>query len=153
MPVTGKLENIKPTTTQATGLTSDFIDDVDMRLQSFGYTVQDSDSWAVAFAVQKVANEIKNECNLTAIPEGLIQVAVDMVCGEFLLAQKGSGQLNGFNVDLNSAALKQVQEGDTNVVFAVEGVASPEKRLDALINYLIGYGKGQFVTYRRLKWT
>jgi len=153
MPVTGNLETIKATTITATGLTDEFIDDVDLRLQSLGYTVSESDSWAVAFAVQSVVNRIKNECNIAAVPEGLIQVAVDMVCGEFLLAKKSSGGLEGFNVDLNSAALKQTQSGDTNVVFAVEGVNSAEQRLDTVIKWLINYGKSQFITYRRIKWT
>ncbi len=153
MPVTGLLDSIKPTILQATGLTADFVDAVDLRLQSLGYTIQESDSWLVAFGIQTVANRIKNECNITAVPDGLIQTAVNMVCGEFLFGKKNSGQLDGFNVDVDSAALKQTQSGDTTVVFAVEKTASPEQRLNAVIDFLINNGKGQFVTYRRLKWT
>lgn len=128
------------------------LDEVKQRLESLGYSCDAADDWVLGFIIDKVTNTIKNDCNIAEIPEGLNQVAVDMVCGEFLLGKKASGQLDGFNVDLNSAALKQTQSGDTNVVFAVEGVNSPEKRLDAVINFLINYGKGQFVTYRRLKW-
>jgi hypothetical protein len=152
MPVTGELDGIKAIIQQTTGLTGDFVDDVDLRLQSFGYTVQDSDAWPVAFAIQKVANSIKNACNRTAIPDGLMKVVVDMVCGEFLFVKKGSGQLEGFNVDLNAAGLKQVQEGDTNIVFAMESIASPEQRLNALINFLMTNGKNEFIAYRRLAW-
>jgi hypothetical protein len=107
---------------------------------------------SVIFVIDKVANTIKNACNVSNIPEGLYQVAVDMVCGEFLLAKKGSGELQGFEMDLAQAVLKQVQEGDTNVTFGVESSLSPEQRLNAAIDYLINYGKNQFVTYRRLKW-
>jgi hypothetical protein len=128
------------------------LDDVISRLQSLGYTVQESDSWAITFVIDKVVNTIKNACNVKTIPEGLYQVAVDMVCGEFLLAKKGSGALQGFEMDLAQAVLKQVQEGDTNVTFGVESSLSPEQRLNAAIDYLINYGKNQFVTYRRLKW-
>jgi hypothetical protein len=128
-------------------------EDIKQRLESLGYTFDVADEWVLNFLIEKVTNTIKNECNVTAIPEGLNQVAVDMVCGEFLLMKKGSGQLDGFNVDLNTAVLKQVQEGDTNVVFAVDQTASAEQRLDALIYYLMNYGKNQFITYRRLKWT
>jgi hypothetical protein len=152
MAVTGLLDDVKLMILQI-GLTDDFVDDVDLRLASLGYTVQDSDSWAVAFAINKVVNEIRNSCNITVIPEGLIPVAIDMVCGEFLLAKKGSGQLDGFAADLNSAALKQVREGDTDVAFAIESIKSPEQRLNAVIDYLINYGKAQFATYRRIKWT
>ena len=129
-------------------------EDVKKRLESLGYAFDDvADKWMVEFIIDKVTNTIKNECNVTAIPEGLNQVAVDMVCGEFLLAKKGSGQLDGFNVDLNSAGLKQTQSGDTNVVFAVDNLQSNEQRLDFLIKYLMNIDRAQFATYRRLKWT
>ena len=152
MPVTGLFDGMKATITQATGLTDDFIDDVDLRLQSLGYVIQDTDDWTVAFSIHKTVNAIKNECNVHAVPEGLTQVAVDMTCGDFLLTKKNSGQLLGFVLDLNSAALKQIQEGDTNVVFDVSSTSSHEQRLDSLIQYLLDYGKPQLVTYRRMKW-
>ena len=126
--------------------------DIIKRLESLGYAFDPADDWVLNFIVDKVTNTIKNECNVIEIPDGLHQIAVDMVCGEFLMMKKGSGQLDGFEVDLDSAALKQIQEGDTSVSFAIEAVASPEKRLDALIYYLMDYGKSQFITYRRLKW-
>jgi hypothetical protein len=90
---------------------------------------------------------------VTAIPDGLNQIAIDMVCGEFLLAKKGSGQLGGFKVDLNSAALKQTSSGDTSVTFAVESLKSNEQRLDFLISWLMNVDRAQFATCRRLKWT
>ena len=126
--------------------------DIIKRLASLGYVFDSADDWVLNFIVDKVTNTIKNECNVIEIPDGLHQIAVDMVCGEFLMMKKGSGQLDGFEVDLDSAALKQIQEGDTSVSFAIEAVASPEKRLDALISYLMNYGRSQFITYRRLKW-
>ena len=51
------------------------------RLQSLGYTVKDSDDIAINFAMQKVENTIKNYCNVSAIPDGLIHVAINMVVG------------------------------------------------------------------------
>lgn len=153
MPVTGLLDGIKPAMLQSMGVAAEFVDTVDLRLQSLGYTMQESDPWLVGFEIQAVVARIKNECNVAAVPEGLIPAAVNMVCGGFLLGKKESGQLEGFQVDLDSPALKQTQSGDTNVVFAVEGVASAEQRLDAAIKFLIDSGKGQFITYRRLKWT
>lgn len=150
MAVTGKLEPLKSTINQ---VTAEFIDMVDERLQSLGYTIQDSDVWMVGFAVQKVVNTIQNECNLNTVPDGLIQIAVDMVCGEFLFAKKGSGQLQGFSMDLETVAIKQVQEGDTNIVFSLgDGSLTPEQRLDAVIRLLMTYGKNQFIRYRRLVW-
>lgn len=62
-------------------------------------------------------------------------MAVYMAVGEYLNAKKAMGQLTGFDLD---AAIKQIQEGDTNTVFALgEGSLTPEQRLNVLIDYLI----------------
>ena len=121
-------------------------EDVIERLQSLGYTVVDGDRYGIEFAIQKVTWTIRNECNVAEIPDGLHNIAVDMVCGEFLSMMKGSGQLPEFNVE---SAIKSIKEGDTQITYAVGDMANP---LDWLINYLTSYGKPQFVTYRRLAW-
>jgi len=128
-------------------------DDIIARLESLGYVYDPVDDWALNFLIEKVTNTIKNECNVTAIPDGLYHIAVDMVCGEFLANKKSSGALDGFTVDLSKIPIKQVANGDTNVVFSVESVTSPEKGLDRLIDILINAGKSEFVTYRKIKWT
>lgn len=136
----------------AIGSTTDeqFIDQVIKRLESFGYTVVESDAWAIAFAIMKVENHIKNSCNTALIPDGLTIIAVDMVCGEFLFAKKQSGTLIGFDLE---AAVKQVQAGDTNVTFALgDGSYSPEQRLDSLLSFLMSRGEGDFTCYRKIKW-
>lgn len=123
------------------------LNDVTARLASFGYIVESADAWVLDFIITKVQEYIKGDCNVSTVPEGLYSVAVDMAAGEFLLSKKSSGQLQGFDL---SAVEKQIQEGDTNILFDV--TYSPEKRLDVLINYLINYGKGSFAAYRCLKW-
>lgn len=121
------------------------------RLYSFGYTPKDDDSWIIAFCIQKVEKDIKNNCNISKIPEGLIEVAVDRVCGEFLFSKKQCGKLDDiFNLEM---AVKQVQTGDTNITFAIgEGTETSEDRLNKLISYLINVGEGDFVCYRKLSW-
>lgn len=122
------------------------------RLQSLGYTVKDSDDIAINFAMQKVENTIKNDCNISAIPDGLIHIAIDMVVGEFLMSKKtfAPNDLLNFNLD---SAVKQIQEGDTNISFAVgEGSKTDEQRLDSFIDYLLNYGRDEFITYRRFRW-
>ena len=120
------------------------------RLASFGYDVTENDSWMLEFIIQKVKNSIKADCNIDSIPDGLHEIAVDMVAGEFLLNKKSKGQLEGFDLD---TAVKQIKEGDTSVTFAIgEGDSTPEKRLDDLILYLMNYGKGKFASYRCIKW-
>ena len=122
------------------------------RLQSIGYAVKDSDDIAINFAMQKVENTLKNDCNISAIPDGLMNIAIDMVVGEFLMSKKtfAPDDLLNFNLD---SAIKQIQEGDTNISFAVgEGSKTDEQRLDNFIDYLLNYGRDEFITYRRFRW-
>ena len=93
---------------------------------------------------------IKNLSNLSEIPEGLESLAVSMAVGEYLNMKKTVGQLTGFDLD---AAIKQIQEGDTNTVFAIgEGSLTPEQRLNGLIDYLINGRSDELYRYRKLVW-
>jgi hypothetical protein len=122
------------------------------RLRSIGYAVKDSDDIAINFAMQKVENTIKNDCNISAIPDGLMHIAIDMVVGEFLMSKKTFAPNELLNLNLDSA-IKQIQEGDTNISFAVgEGSKTDEQRLDSFIDYLLNYGRDEFITYRRFRW-
>ncbi|MCI9641262.1 MAG: hypothetical protein HFJ98_00480 [Eubacterium sp.] len=122
------------------------------RLQSFGYEWKNGDEAILSFSVQKAENTIKNECNISSVPEGLTNIAIDMAVGEFLMAKKAFAPDDIAGLDL-STAVKQIQEGDTNITFAAgEGSLTAEQRLDSFINHLLTYGKGEFVRYRRLLW-
>ena len=100
--------------------------------------------------ITNVQWRIKNLTNLREVPEGLESMAVFMAVGEYLNMKKVSGQLDGFDLD---AAIKQIQEGDTNTVFAIgDGSSTPEQRLDALISYLINGRTREFYRFRRLVW-
>ena len=128
------------------------LDRIKERLQSLGYTVKDSDDIAINFAMQKVENTIKNDCNISAIPDGLMNIAIDMVVGEFLMSKKTFAPNDLLNLNLDSA-IKQIQEGDTNISFAVgEGSKTDEQRLDSFIDYLLNYGRDEFIAYRRFRW-
>lgn len=128
------------------------LDDVIQRLASFRYVVTEADAWVLNFIIEKTENHIKNVATILEIPDGLYQIAVDMVCGNFLYEKKAvdADSLKGFDLE---AAVKQIQEGDTNVTFALgEGSSTPEQRLDAFLSYLISYGEKDFVSYRCMKW-
>lgn len=100
--------------------------------------------------LQNVQQRILNKTNQSVIPEGLESVAVSMAVGEYLNMKKCSGQLEGFDLD---AAVKSIQEGDTNITFALgEGSSTPEQRLNSLIDYLINGRIGEIYRYRRLVW-
>lgn len=128
-------------------------EDVKKYLAAIGFTYSDNDDWMLKFCIEKVTNTIKNDCNVSSIPDGLKQVAVQMVVGEFLYNKKNAGQTDGFEQIDFSAVEKSIQEGDTNITFAIgEGCLTPEQRLNNLITYLMSSGKSEFVTYRKLKW-
>ena len=82
----------------------------------------------------------------------LVCIAVDMAVGEFLTAKKTFSPDSIAGLDLDYA-VKQIQTGDTNTVFATgEGSQTAEQRLTAFISYLLTYGKGEFACYRRIRW-
>lgn len=110
-----------------------------------------ADDLLLDIALNNVQWRIKNLSNLSEIPEGLESLAVSMAVGEYLNMKKCSGQLEGF--DLDAAAMKSIQEGDTNITFALgEGSSTPEQRLNSLIDYLINGRIGEIYRYRRLVW-
>lgn len=118
-------------------------------LGALGFTVAADDPLLV-FIGNSVTERVLNETNQTTIPEGLEYLAAEMVVGEYLNLKKNSGQLDGFDAD---AAIKQIQEGDTNIVFALgAGSSTPEQRLDNLIAYLISGRTHEFIRFRRLVW-
>lgn len=128
------------------------LEKVKERLQSFGYTLKDGDEVILNFSIQKVENTIKNDCNVSSIPDGLVNIAIDMAIGEFLTAKKtfSPNDITGLDLDF---AVKQIQTGDTNTVFATgEGSLTPEQRLNAFVSYLLTYGRDEFSCYRKIRW-
>ena len=124
-------------------------EDVVALLDAFGVTGAAYDP-LLDFIISTVTERIKNETNQPAIPEGLNRLAMEMVAGQYLSLKKGAGQLEGFDLE---AAVKQIQEGDTNTVFATgEGSLTPEQRLDNLTNYLMNGRTNEFLRYRRIVW-
>ena len=122
------------------------------RLRAFGYEAGEADIFSLAFCVDKVRSTIKNMTHQSRIPAGLENIAVDMAAGEFLQAKKtfASDALAGIDLGM---AVKQIQTGDTNTVFATgEGSQTPEQRLSAFITYLLSYGRAEISSFRRLQW-
>ena len=124
-------------------------DDIKARLETFGYVCTGNDDWLIDFTTLKIENDIKTQCNTDIIPEELYQTKVDMIVGEFLFAKKNMGQLP--ELDL-AAAVKSIQEGDTNITFAFgSGSSTPEQRFDAIISGL-RTPSVDFAAFRCIKW-
>ncbi len=118
-------------------------------LAALGFTVAANDA-LLLYLVGSVTERVLNETNQTEIPEGLEYLSAEMVVGEYLNLKKNSGELDGFDTE---AAIKQIQEGDTNITFALgAGSFTPEQRLDNLINYLTNGRTREFIRYRRVVW-
>ena len=99
--------------------------------------------------MQKVENSIKNDCNVSEIPEGLMNIAVDMVCGEVLSVKYRTGQLELTSLDLDGA-IASVTVGGASVSF--DNNTSDVGKFDVLISLLANSGRGEFACYRRIKW-
>ncbi len=124
---------------------------VESRLAALGFEAGEGDKLSLAFCIDKVRSSIKSKTHLDRIPPELDGAAVDMAAGEFLLAKKAFSPESFAGLDLGPA-VKQLQEGDTNTVFAVgEGSMTDEQRLEVLVRSLLSREKEIF-HYRRLKW-
>lgn len=131
-----------------TGFPATFLVEVVKLLEAASYTVEETDHWLLGFTVKAVEQEIKNACNVLAVPEGLYPYAVRLTVAEFLTAKKGMGQsLQGLNLE---PFVKQIQEGDTSVTFD-QGM-QPEERFDKLLQWWLKSARQQYVTFRRLVW-
>lgn len=120
-----------------------------LRLDSFGYEPTEDDVFIISFSVQKVENSIMNDCNITEIPEGLMNVAVDMVCGEILGTLYRIGKLNMTSLDLDGA-IASVSAGDTSVSF--DSTTGDNGKFMTLLSLLTDGGRGDFACYRQIKW-
>lgn len=132
-----------------TNLSEPFIKAALNRLIYLGYEIKETDDWQICFCIKKVENHIKSYCNILEIPEGLYEIAIDNICGEFLFSKKQSGNLEISNLDLSNA-VRRIQEGDTTVEFSEN--QSDSEKLDIFINNLIKKGESDLICFRKLKW-
>lgn len=118
------------------------------RLDSLGYESTESDAYCIAFSVHKVEQNIKSNCNVSEVPEGLTNIAVDMVCSDILgiLYRTGKLELTTLNLD---GAIASVTAGDTSVSF--DSATSDVEKFTTLLQ-LLSCGKGEFACYRTIRW-
>ncbi|MCI9978060.1 hypothetical protein JY742_18185 [Clostridioides difficile] len=131
---------------------NNIIDDIEKRLEGFGYVLKDGDKWLIHFVKEKIENTIKLDCNINAIPIELKNIEIDMIVGEFLFTKKNMGQLDIESLNFEVVE-KSISEGDTKIDFAIgSGSQTPEQRFDTFVNYLLTYGKNKILTFRCLRW-
>lgn len=125
---------------------TDYAEDIVKRLQTLSYTATTDDVYCLKFVAEKVENHIKNVCNISEIPDGLKNVYIDMICGEFLDFKNSTNQLNDSNFSIEDA-VASISLGDANVSF---GDAETGK-FNALISNLKS-GEGELICYRKIRW-
>lgn len=132
-------------------LPDSFFEMVLRRLDSFGYEVTEADAFGIAFSVQKSEMNIKNDCNITEIPEGLYRTLCDMSCGDFLQVKYQTGKLNMADINIGGA-IASISEGDTSITFENSNTNTDEGSFATLISELSNAGRGNLACYRRFKW-
>lgn len=129
------------------------LEQVKERLQALGVTISSEpgnlDVVLLPFSIEKVTNHIKAKTNQTDIPEGLQEVAIDMVIGDFLYAKKSMGILDVESLNLDVPE-KSIQDGDTSVEYAVND-NTPETRFETFL-LTLRHNEVDFAHYKRLRW-
>lgn len=116
------------------------------RLCTLGYKKQPIDDIKLEFIIGKTRDYILNFCNIDQIPSALVYTAIDMACGEFLSEKINTGELSLENLDLSSANVSSISEGDTKVTFN-----DVSQKAEQLINTLLA-SKEQLYKFRRIAW-
>ena len=125
------------------------LSEVKTRLSGLGYEVKEDDEQELNFLIEIVTVKITHFCNVPEIPSDCVVIAVDMVCGEFLLRRKAAGKLEGY--DFSPLVTKSIQEGDTTVTFS-ETNLSTEKQFTDYMSKLTKFPRIEFYHHRRIKW-
>jgi hypothetical protein len=124
------------------------LDRIKERLLSLGYQATIEDDLAIQFVLDKVTARFCHSCNIAELPVGVDTELIDAVCGEFLLAKKSMGTLNGIELE---AVVKAITEGDTKVEFAT-GANGADDIFNAYMNKLMAIDSNIIARYRKLVW-
>lgn len=119
-------------------------------IEAMGYAATDEDLTLIDLCARKIEQEIKNACNVSSVPLGLYKCASGLVVADFLTLKRADGKLDVDSLNFEPV-LKQIKEGDTEIVYATESISSGEQRFKQFLEYC-RRGREQFIAYRRLKW-
>ena len=120
-----------------------------MLLRTFGILLSARDMDLIDLLCDDVEEKIKNFCNVSQIPKGLINSAADNVCGAIIRRKLLAGELEGVNAD--EAAVKSYTAGDISVTFE-DSINTAAQRFGRLADKLESSGKDRWVCFRRLRW-
>ena len=107
------------------------------RLCDLGFETDENQEEMLLDALKRAEQSIVNTCNCEGVPEELYFTFLDMAAGEYLLAAS-SGEREG--------KVKSITEGDVSVTYF------DKTDTENIIDTLLGKGREELVSYRRIKW-
>lgn len=130
------------------------VQDVQDRLAVLGFPTAEADVPQLSYTLEKAAQYIRNDCNISEVPQALRYALIDLAAADHLLARKAVSAAGEDAVPGFEQAVKTIQEGDTTVTYmtAGEGGNTPESRLDGFIMQIRGDALAQLLPFRRLTW-
>ncbi|MCL2083029.1 MAG: hypothetical protein FWH04_07330 [Oscillospiraceae bacterium] len=118
------------------------------RLEALGLTIEGQDEVNLGLFVKRAVNGLLSDCAIDELPEVLLPIVADRAAGRFL--REWSIRKQGVEELGNENLVKQIQEGDTSVTYAVGHEVEPA--LDKLVEELLNSGQEIIANCRRLRW-
>lgn len=125
------------------------INEIILRLKSFGYEPIEGDEIAIEYAMGKAIQYIKHFCNISEVPDCLDYVLMDIICGEFLQLKRVTGQLTSVQIE---PIAKSIQDGDTRVEYNVSYMVDPVAIFNTFVDNLINGHNEELIRHRKLAW-
>lgn len=125
---------------------SSFADLVLSRLDGLGFSPESHHVFTIGFAIIKTFVNLNCSCNLSAFPQELIPVLVDLSTADVLSSINACSHFQTYFDD--DTPIKSVAIGDTSVSFDYSSCES----VDNFINALICNSKEAIVCFRKLRW-
>lgn len=120
------------------------------RLELLGFPPETGDADVMEGLLSDASRKVMAEIGICSLPEGLESLVIDLAAGQYLFIKKAAGTLQGFDGQM---AIKQLQEGDTSVTYAIgDGARTPEERLDMLVENLRTIPPGLAAAWRKMRW-
>ncbi len=122
------------------------------RLGTLGFFVEESNKESLEYLIQKNKKSILNTIHNSVVPEGLTEVLVERVCGDFIESVDFSKISEQSKEEILENCLKSVKLGDSEVSYEVSAQEGFYDRIRNFIFSLRSFGEEEILCYRKLRW-
>ncbi len=119
-------------------------------LSSIGYEASGADIDLITSLIERVADYIKNFCNIREIPESLFSAVTYLTASRFLKIKRNCVLLKQEGESEPALPLNSLKIGDVSFNFS-DG-SSPEIKFDSFINELENKGRSELYCCRKIRW-